>query len=183
METGLGILPSFRSVRLFSPSSSLPRREADLVPSFSLLVLFRMTDWIHDQIKDSSRVRRLHSAARRSNRGKIALFLDRSQGWIIVTIVGILTAMVAFLIVRGESSTYLGPRTKDERGGRRGADRISIGRGSGESWLFDLKDGYCAKEGGGGWRLSRGFCCRGVEGIVGEVDEQVWGRTSWVASR
>ncbi|KAL7415855.1 chloride channel [Mrakia frigida] len=113
---------------------------------------FVSIDWIHDQIKDSSRVRRLHSAARRSHRGKIALLLDRSQGWLIVTIVGVLTAMVAFCIVRGEG------------------------------WLFDLKDGYCTKEGGGGWQLSRGFCCRGVEGVVGEVDEQVWGRTSWVAS-
>jgi len=28
---------------------------------------------------------------------------------------------------------------------------------TGEGWLFDLKDGYCAKP-NGGWRLSRGFC-------------------------
>ena len=48
-------------------------------------------------------MRRLHSSARRSHRGRIALALDRSQGWIIVTIVGVLTALVAFLIVRGMS--------------------------------------------------------------------------------
>ena len=58
---------------------------------------------IHDAIKDASRVRRLHSSARRSHRGRIALALDRAQGWIIVTIVGVLTALVAFMIVRGQS--------------------------------------------------------------------------------
>jgi len=39
--------------------------------------------------------------------------LDRSIGWIVVTIVGVLTAIAAFLIVRSEQ------------------------------WLFDFKDGYC----------------------------------------
>lgn len=39
---------------------------------------------------------------------------DRLAGWFLVTMVGFLTALVAFLIVRGEQ------------------------------WLFDIKEGYCA---------------------------------------
>jgi chloride channel 3/4/5 len=72
---------------------------------------FTSIDWLHDSIKDSARQARLRR--RRSSRGKLRRQLDRSVGWIIVTIVGFLTAIVAFLIVRSEQ------------------------------WLFDLKEGYC----------------------------------------
>ncbi|TFY72949.1 hypothetical protein EVG20_g64 [Dentipellis fragilis] len=72
---------------------------------------FTSIDWLHDAIKDSARVYRLRR--RKSLRGRIRNALDRSIGWLIVTIVGFLTAVVAFLIVRSEQ------------------------------WLFDLKDGYC----------------------------------------
>ncbi|KZT28972.1 hypothetical protein NEOLEDRAFT_1154061 [Neolentinus lepideus HHB14362 ss-1] len=68
-------------------------------------------DWLHDAIKDS--VRRSRLRKRRSLRGRIHNQLDRSLGWIVVTIVGFLTAIIAFLIVRGEQ------------------------------WLFDLKEGFC----------------------------------------
>jgi len=43
----------------------------------------------------------------------VQLAFDKSIGWIIVTVVGSLTAIVAFLVVRGEQ------------------------------WLFDVKAGYC----------------------------------------
>lgn len=69
--------------------------------------------------KDSSRLRRIRSQARGSLRGQIFLALDRAQGWIVCTLVGFLTALVAFAIVRGEG------------------------------WAFDLKEGYCAKLNGG----------------------------------
>ena len=68
-------------------------------------------DWLHDAIKDSVRFAKLRR--RKSVRARIRLFVDKSLGWVIVTIVGILTAIVAFLVVRSEQ------------------------------WLFDLKDGYC----------------------------------------
>lgn len=73
---------------------------------------FTSIDWLHDAIKDSVRFARLRR--RRSIRAKIRLLLDRGIGWFIVTIVGLCTAVVAFLIVRSEQ------------------------------WLFDLKGGYCA---------------------------------------
>lgn len=74
---------------------------------------FTSIDWLHDAIKDSVRFARLRR--RRSIRARIQLLFDRGLGWLIVTLVGFLTALVAFLVVRGEQ------------------------------WLFDLKDGYCGK--------------------------------------
>lgn len=50
---------------------------------------------------------------RRSLRGRMANAVDRSIGWVVVTIVGFLTAILAFVIVRLEQ------------------------------WLFDIKEGYC----------------------------------------
>jgi chloride channel 3/4/5 len=69
-------------------------------------------DWLHDSIKDS--VRRFRLRKRGSFRGRLRCKIDRSVGWVIVTIVGFLTAVVAFMIVRSEL------------------------------WLFDIKNGYCA---------------------------------------
>ncbi len=75
---------------------------------------FSSIDWMHDAIKDSARYSRLRR--RKSVRARIRLAIDRSLGWIIVTIVGFLTAIVAFLVVRAEQ------------------------------WLFDLKEGYCGDD-------------------------------------
>ncbi|KAK8854828.1 hypothetical protein IAR55_003567 [Kwoniella newhampshirensis] len=75
---------------------------------------FVTIDWIHDAIKESSRVRRLRHSASRSIRGKIANSWDRLQGWIVVTLIGIISALVAFMIVRAEMA------------------------------LFDLKEGFCS---------------------------------------
>jgi chloride channel 3/4/5 len=72
---------------------------------------FTSIDWLHDAIKDSVRFSKLRR--RKSIRSRIRLIFDKSLGWIIVTIVGFLTAVAAFLIVRSEQ------------------------------WLFDLKEGYC----------------------------------------
>lgn len=72
---------------------------------------FASVDWLHDAIKDSMRLYRLRR--HKSVRGRMRDVTDRSTGWVIVTIVGFLTAVVAFLIVRGEQ------------------------------WLFDIKYGYC----------------------------------------
>lgn len=72
---------------------------------------FTSVDWLHDAIKDSTRRSRLRK--HKSLRGKLRRQLDRSIGWVVVSIVGFLTAVVAFLIVRSEQ------------------------------WLFDIKDGYC----------------------------------------
>ncbi|KAJ9474068.1 putative Anion/proton exchange transporter GEF1 (putative) [Pseudozyma hubeiensis] len=80
-------------------------------------------DWIHDAIKESSRLRRIRNL--KGVRGFVANGWDRLQGWIIVTITGIVTALIAGCIVKSEAV------------------------------LFDLKDGYCARD----WRLAKRFCC------------------------
>ncbi|KAK7057143.1 chloride channel protein [Favolaschia claudopus] len=72
---------------------------------------FTSIDWLHDAIKDSVRFSRLRR--RKSLRARVRLVLDKSMGWFIVTAVGFLTAVVAFLVVRAEQ------------------------------WLFDIKEGYC----------------------------------------
>ncbi|KIM69743.1 hypothetical protein SCLCIDRAFT_19531 [Scleroderma citrinum Foug A] len=72
---------------------------------------FSSIDWIHDSIKDSVRFSRLRRG--KSLRSRVRLAFDKSLGWIIVTIVGFLTAIVAFLVVRSEQ------------------------------WFFDSKYGYC----------------------------------------
>ena len=72
---------------------------------------FTSVDWLHDAIKESSRLWRIRS--RKSLRGRLLSTLDKSIDWITVIIVGFLTAITAFLIVRSEQ------------------------------WLFDLKEGRC----------------------------------------
>ena len=72
---------------------------------------FSSIDWLHDTIKDSVRFSRLRHG--KSVRSHLRLAFDKSLGWIIVTIVGFLTAVVAFLVVRSEQ------------------------------WFFDAKNGYC----------------------------------------
>ncbi|KAJ7680391.1 chloride channel [Mycena polygramma] len=72
---------------------------------------FSSIDWLHDAIKDSVRFSRLRK--RKTLRARARLFIDKSMGWFIVTVVGFLTAVVAFLVIRGEQ------------------------------WLFDLKEGHC----------------------------------------
>ncbi|KAG6375401.1 chloride channel [Boletus reticuloceps] len=69
-------------------------------------------DWLHDTIKDSVRFLRLRRG--KSVRSRLHLAFDKSLGWIIVTIVGFLTAIIAFLVVRSEQ------------------------------WFFDAKYGYCS---------------------------------------
>lgn len=70
-------------------------------------------DWVHDSIKESSRLRRL--ARIKGFRGTLLSAWDRFQSWLIVTIVGILVALIAGGIVMSEAV------------------------------LFDLKEGYCEK--------------------------------------
>ena len=72
---------------------------------------FSSIDWLHDTIKDSVRFARLRRG--KSIRSRVRLAFDKSLGWIIVTVVGFLTAIAAFLVVRAEQ------------------------------WLFEVKHGYC----------------------------------------
>ncbi|KAF2803648.1 uncharacterized protein BDZ99DRAFT_427109 [Mytilinidion resinicola] len=72
---------------------------------------FTSTDWVHDSIADAYRVKALRS--RKDIRGRIAAWFDGAQGWILVAIIGCITAFLAYIV------------------------NVT------ESLLFDYKSGYC----------------------------------------
>ncbi|KDN52336.1 hypothetical protein K437DRAFT_289989 [Tilletiaria anomala UBC 951] len=71
-------------------------------------------DWIHDAIKESSRLRRLREF--KGIRGAARNAWDRFQGWLVVSIIGVLTAFIAGGVVQSEAV------------------------------LFDFKEGYCERD-------------------------------------
>ncbi|KAG8921068.1 hypothetical protein FRC01_000429 [Tulasnella sp. 417] len=106
-------LSAYDAVGGFDVHTDHPEEEAARVNGVRVWYSsFTSIDWLHDAIKDSSRLLRLRKK-RTSFRGKVRNFADRSIGWIIVTVVGFLVAVIAFLVVRSEQL------------------------------LFDLKEGYC----------------------------------------
>jgi len=74
---------------------------------------FTSTDWVHDSIADGYRVLELRKM--KGIRGRAQVFFDSAQGWILVAIIGCLTAAFAYCV------------------------DIS------EAVIFDLKKGYCKK--------------------------------------
>jgi chloride channel 3/4/5 len=74
---------------------------------------FTSTDWVHDGMADAYRVKALRS--RKDFQGKLLAWFDGAQGWILVAIIGCLTALVAYCVNVTESA------------------------------LFDLKTGFCRK--------------------------------------
>ncbi|KAF1972353.1 chloride channel protein 3 [Bimuria novae-zelandiae CBS 107.79] len=65
---------------------------------------FTSTDWVHDSIADAYRVKALRS--RKDIRGRIAAWFDGAQGWILVAIIGVLTAVVAYFVNITENTLY-----------------------------------------------------------------------------
>ncbi|KAF2861857.1 hypothetical protein K470DRAFT_256404 [Piedraia hortae CBS 480.64] len=65
---------------------------------------FTSTDWVRDSIADAYRVKKLRS--RGGFRGQAWLLFDAAQGWIIVAMIGILTAGLAYLIDITEETMF-----------------------------------------------------------------------------
>ena len=65
---------------------------------------FTSTDWVHDSIADGYRVLRLRRL--KGWRGKAKLWFDSSQGWILVFLVGIIVASIAYVIDVTESAIF-----------------------------------------------------------------------------
>lgn len=65
---------------------------------------FTSTDWVHDSIADAYRVKALRS--RKDIRGRIAAWFDGAQGWILVAIIGLLTALVAYFVNITENTLF-----------------------------------------------------------------------------
>lgn len=72
---------------------------------------FTSTDWVHDSIADGHRVRELRK--RRGVLGRAVSMFDAAEGWIIVAIIGVITASLAYLVDITETA------------------------------IFDYKEGYC----------------------------------------
>ncbi|KAJ9653571.1 hypothetical protein H2198_007235 [Neophaeococcomyces mojaviensis] len=73
---------------------------------------FTSTDWVHDSIADGYRVLQLRRL--KGWRGRASVWFDSIQGWILVFLIGVLTALVAYCIDVSESA------------------------------IFDIKRGYCS---------------------------------------
>ncbi|KAE9376978.1 hypothetical protein N431DRAFT_368483 [Stipitochalara longipes BDJ] len=59
-------------------------------------------DWLHDLIKDSFRYRAIHS--RKGIKGRLLAGWDQCQGWIAAALIGLFTAVVAFLVDVAEAT-------------------------------------------------------------------------------
>ena len=57
---------------------------------------FTSTDWLHDTIADSQRVKRLRS--RKDFWGRLWVALDGAQGWLLSAVVGVIVALVAYTV-------------------------------------------------------------------------------------
>ncbi|KAK1139543.1 hypothetical protein N8T08_000683 [Aspergillus melleus] len=72
---------------------------------------FTSTDWVHDSIADGARLRELRR--RKDIRGRLLAWFDGAQGWILVALIGCITAAIAYFV----------DVTED--------------------FVFDLKEGFC----------------------------------------
>ncbi|KAI3002970.1 hypothetical protein CBS147346_5610 [Aspergillus niger] len=57
---------------------------------------FTSTDWVHDSIIDGARLRELRK--RKDIRGRLLAWLDGSQGWVLVALIGCITAAIAYSV-------------------------------------------------------------------------------------
>ena len=65
---------------------------------------FTSTDWVHDSIADAFRVRDLR--ARKDWQGRLYAWFDGAQGWILVAIIGFITACIAYFVNVTETSVF-----------------------------------------------------------------------------
>ena len=65
---------------------------------------FTSTDWVHDSIADGFRKRELRR--RKDVRGRLWLLFDAAQGWILVAIIGCITALFAYFIDVTEATIF-----------------------------------------------------------------------------
>ncbi|KAL4878988.1 chloride channel [Aspergillus karnatakaensis] len=75
---------------------------------------FTSTDWVHDSVADGVRLRELRR--RKDIRGRLMALFDGAQGWILVALIGIITAMIAYFVDKSEE------------------------------FAFDLKEGFCTTQ-------------------------------------
>lgn len=65
---------------------------------------FTSTDWVHDTIADSHRVKALRS--RKDFVGRVLVILDGAQGWILSALTGFCIALVAYTVNVSEVTVF-----------------------------------------------------------------------------
>lgn len=65
---------------------------------------FTSTDWVHDAIADSHRVKALRS--RKGFVAKLWAAFDAAQGWILSALCGVIIALVAYTVNVSESTVF-----------------------------------------------------------------------------
>jgi chloride channel 3/4/5 len=65
---------------------------------------FTSTDWVHDTIADSHRVKALRS--RKDFVGRLRVLLDGVQGWILSALSGFMVALVAYAVNVSEVTVF-----------------------------------------------------------------------------
>ena len=65
---------------------------------------FTSTDWVHDTIADSHRVKALNS--RKDFWGRVRVAFDASQGWILSALCGFIIALIAYAVDVSESTVF-----------------------------------------------------------------------------
>ena len=63
---------------------------------------FTAIDWLHDSVKHAVRLRKIRSRKRDGVSGFLVNLADGAQGWILVSLVGFFTALVAYAIIASE---------------------------------------------------------------------------------
>ncbi len=65
---------------------------------------FTSTDWVHDSVQDGKRVLELRK--KKGIRGTLELWFDSAQGWLLMLIIGCLTALAAYFVDITESAIF-----------------------------------------------------------------------------
>ncbi|KAI9832653.1 MAG: hypothetical protein M1819_004238 [Sarea resinae] len=65
---------------------------------------FTSTDWVRDIIADAFRAKALRS--RKDFRGRLYVLFDAAQGWVVVAMIGCLTAIVAYFVDVSETTIF-----------------------------------------------------------------------------
>ncbi|KAJ5787995.1 Cystathionine beta-synthase core [Penicillium paradoxum] len=65
---------------------------------------FTSTDWVHDSIADGARLRLLRQ--RKDVRGRLLAAFDGAQGWILVALIGCITACIAYFVDVTEGAVF-----------------------------------------------------------------------------
>ncbi|WEW57816.1 hypothetical protein PRK78_003283 [Emydomyces testavorans] len=82
----------------------LPESQARFLDNRVWYDQFTSTDWVHDTIADGIRLRELRN--RKDIRGRFLAWADGAQGWILVAVIGVITACFAYFVDVTERALY-----------------------------------------------------------------------------